>query len=90
MAHDPKAERVLKTEGGITYLRYIRPSDKTTWSTRCRIEGNRVYWASDPGRWRDDPRDEVVTYEVNGTGLKVIEHYTDGSSNEKSYKRSEL
>jgi hypothetical protein len=93
MWHDPRSERIVKTEGETTYLRYVRPNDKTVWLTRCRVEGSGVNWASKPGgRWRTDPRDEAVTYEVDSTGkqLTITEHYSDGSANVKSFKKGQL
>lgn len=54
MGRDPEIIRVVRTESDVQFLTYARPSDKKRWSNRCRVEGNLVMWAEEPGRWRDD------------------------------------
>jgi hypothetical protein len=56
---------------------------------RCQIEGTRVLWASEPGRWRDDPKDEKVFFEVidGGKQLRVIEDHGDGSRTNQLFDR---
>ena len=58
MGRDPKMMQVTLTTGDVLLLTYVRPIDNFVWNYRCRIEGNRVLWASEPGRWRDDSKDE--------------------------------
>jgi hypothetical protein len=81
-----------QSEGEITVVSYNRPSDGTLWKYRCRLEGARVIWASETGRWRTDPLDSVVTFEVldKGKRVRIVERHEDGSQNEYSYPRSEL
>lgn len=75
---------------GIAYVHYNRPSDNTRWAIKCKLEGNRVLWASNNpdsiGRWRDDPADEVITYSVSEGNVKLNQVYSDGSSEYKIYK----
>jgi len=74
---------------GIAYVHYNRPSDDTRWAIKCRLEGDRVMWASDnpesTGRWRNDPADEVITYSINGKKLNLKEVYSDGSGDSSTY-----
>ncbi|WP_262267157.1 hypothetical protein [Microvirga yunnanensis] len=79
-------------EGEITIVSYNRPSDGTLWKYRCRLEGTRVIWAAETGRWRTDPLDSVVTVEVldKGKRVRIVERHEDGSQNEYSYPRREL
>jgi hypothetical protein len=64
MGRDPKMMQVTLTAGNVVSLTYVRPIDNFVWTYRCRIEGNRVVWAAESGRWRDDPTDEKVFFEV--------------------------
>lgn len=75
---------------GIAYVHYNRPSDNTSWAIKCKLDGNRVLWASNNpdsiGRWRDDPADEVITYSLSEGNVKLNQVYSDGSSEDKIYK----
>jgi hypothetical protein len=42
----PREISIEKVDNNIVYLSYIRSSDETKWSTMCKIENNRVVWAS--------------------------------------------
>jgi hypothetical protein len=90
MGRDPKIVKVTKQDKGIVYLYYIRRDDGTKWSYRCKIEGGKVVWSSDTGRWRTDPLDEQITYRINGKLLEIIQSYSDGSSTKESFKASQI
>ena len=89
MGRDPKMMQVTLTAGNVVFLTYVRPIDNFVWNYRCRIEGNRILWASEPGRWRDDPKDEKVFFEVidGGKQLRVIEDHGDGSRTNQLFDR---
>lgn len=83
MGRKPEIIQVVRTEGDVQFLTYTRPSDKKRWSNRCRVEGNTVVWAEEPGRWRNDPSDEKVSFEIaNGTAIKITEDYGDSKGSE--------
>src|SRR6202048_5580854 len=63
MGRDPKTMQVTRTAGDVLFLTYVRPMDNFVWTYRCRIDGNRVVWATEPGRWREDPKDDKVFFE---------------------------
>lgn len=90
MGRDPKTMKVLRNEGGMVHLQYVRTNDGSLWSYRCRVDGSRIMWASDTGRWRDDPRDEKLTYAVTADTVTVKETFTDGSSTQQAFKASQL
>jgi hypothetical protein len=54
MDRDPRLFRLTRTDGDILFLGYVRPIDNFDWTYRCRIKGNRIIWASEPGRWREN------------------------------------
>jgi hypothetical protein len=89
---DPKLVRVARTAGDILFLTYARPIDNFVWTYRCRIEGNRVVWASEPGRWREGPKDDRLFFEDIGAGkqLQIIEKHKDGSSTKKLFDRDAI
>lgn len=79
---------IIKSVGmkeGIVNTQYVRPDDGSVWSNRCKIEGNRVIWASETGRWRTHAMDELITYSRSGNSLTIKQKFTDGSSVEKSF-----
>ena len=89
MGRDPKLMQVSRTDGDVLFLTYVRAIDNFVWTYRCRVEGNRVVWASEPGRWRDDPKDDEVLFEVVDAGkqLRIIENHDDGSSTKQVFDR---
>jgi hypothetical protein len=86
---DPKIMQVTRTIGDVLFLTYVRPIDNFVWTYRCRIEGNRVVWATEPGRWRQDPKDDKLLFEVvdDGKQLRIIENHGDGSSTKHLFDR---
>ncbi|HTC96232.1 MAG TPA: hypothetical protein VK734_00820 [Bradyrhizobium sp.] len=92
MGRDPKTIQVTLTDGDVLFLTYVRPIDNFVWTYRCRIDGNRVLWASEPGRWRDNPKDEKVFFEIvdGGKQLRIIEDHGDGSSTNQLFDRDTI
>jgi hypothetical protein len=89
---DPKIMQVTQTSGEVLFLAYVRPIDNFVWAYRCRIEGNRVVWATDPGRWREDPKDDEILFEVVDAGkqLRIIENHRDGSTTKQLFDRDAI
>jgi hypothetical protein len=92
MGRDPKIVRVTRIAGDILFLSYVRPIDNFVWDYRCKIQGNRVIWASEPGRWREDPKDDKVFFEILGGGkqLRIIEDHGDGSATKELFERDQI
>jgi len=89
MGRDPAAMEGRESAGMATFS-YVRKDDGTKWSYRCRLDGDRIVWASDTGRWRTHPLDEVIRYMVDDGKLVVTETFSDGSSRSKTFAASEL
>lgn len=89
MGRDPKLMQVTRADGDVLFLTYVRAMDNFVWTYRCRVEGNRVVWADEPGRWRDGPEDDEVLFEVVDAGkqLRIIENHGDGSSINQLFDR---
>lgn len=90
MGRSPTIMKTTKKEGGIAFFHYIRQDDGSKWSYRCKVEGARVVWASDTGRWRTHPDDEKVTYRVSGESLEIIQTLADGSKIGEKFTKSQL
>jgi hypothetical protein len=92
MGRDPKIVRVTLVAGDILFLSYVRPIDNFVWAYRCKIRGNRVIWASEPGRWREDPKDNKVFFDIVGGGkqLRIIENHRDGSATKELFERDQI
>lgn len=89
MGRDPAIMRT-RPSGGFTVVSYVR-DDGELWTYRCRIQGDRIVWASETGRWRTHPADEVLTFAETPDGnLRVDERYSDGSGSSKIYSAAEL
>jgi hypothetical protein len=92
MDRDPKLMQVTRTAGDVLFLTYLRPLDNFIWTYRCRIEGDRVVWASEPGRWREDPKDDKIFFEVVDAGkqLRLVVIYGDGSRAQQLFGRDTI
>jgi hypothetical protein len=92
MGRDPKIVQVTGTTDDVLFLSYVRPIDNFVWDYRCKIRGNRVIWASEPGRWREDPKDDKVFFEIVGGGrqLRIIEDHGDGSPTKELFNRDQI
>jgi hypothetical protein len=91
MGRAPKAMQIIRTVGDVLFLTYVRPLDNFVWTYRCRVEGNRVMCANEPGRWRESPKDDRVFFEDIDTGkqLRIIENHGDGSSTKQLFDRDD-
>jgi hypothetical protein len=87
---DPKLMQTTAAPDGVVMLTYARPIDNFVWTYRCRLEGNRVVWASEPGRWRNNAKDDKVFFEAvgNGTQLRIIENHVNGTTTRQLYDRN--
>jgi hypothetical protein len=92
MGRDPKIMQVTQNVGDVLFLTYVRAMDNFVWTYRCRVEGNRVVWATEPGRWRDDAKDDKVLFEIvdAGTQLRIIENHVDGSITKQLFDRDTI
>ncbi|WP_156425850.1 hypothetical protein [Herbaspirillum rubrisubalbicans] len=90
MGQSPSIIKIDKEESGVIFISYVRPSDKTMWEYRCRIDGARVIWASKTGRWRDHALDEVITYSGTQNSVTIAQKFTDGSSTSKIFGKTDL
>lgn len=90
MGQDPETINVTKNEEGIVYLHYVRADDGSNWAYRCKLDGSKLIWASDTGRWRNGPADETITYKVTGSTLEIVQTFTDGSASTATYNVSQL
>ena len=92
MGRDPKIVQVTRVAGDILFLSYVRPIDNFVWDYRCKILDNRVIWASEPGRWRDDPKDGKVFFEIvdGGKQLQITEDHGDGSPTKELFDHDKI
>jgi hypothetical protein len=92
MDRDPKAMKVTKTADDVLILTYDRPIDNYIWTYRCRIDGDRVVWASEPGRWRESPKDDKILFEVVDAGkqLRIIAVHRNGSRSQQLFDRDKI
>ena len=92
MDRDPKLMQTRTVADGIVMLTYARPIDNFVWAYRCRLDGNRVIWANDPGRWRDKAKDDKILFEVVGAGsqLRIIDNHPNGTSTRQLFDRDKI
>ena len=90
MGRNPTSMRVTSNKSGVVSLYYIREDDGKKWSYKCRPEGQRIVWAADPGRWRNDPADEVIEYRNAGDSIEIVQKFGDGSSSNEKFSGDSL
>jgi hypothetical protein len=54
------------------------------------LDGSRIVWGADDGRWRTHPMDSTITFYVRGDVLNVEDRFSDGSANRKSFNLKQI
>jgi hypothetical protein len=77
---------------GVIALTYARPFDNFVWAYHCRLEGNRVIWADEPGRWRQEAKDDKITFEIIGDGaqLRITKTPVRGPATQELFDRDKI
>jgi len=89
---DLKLFQAADAPDGTIALTYARPFDNFVWAYHCRLEGDRVIWADEPGRWRQDAKDERIGFEVVGSGaqLRITKTPAHGAATEELFDRAKF
>ena len=89
MDRDPKLVQATDAPDGVVILTYARPFDNFVFTYRCRLDGDHVVWADEPGRWRDGAKDAKVSYEVVGAAerLRIIVSRANGTTAQQLFDR---
>src|ERR1700733_4889605 len=89
---DPKLMKVALTRDDVFFLTYTRPIDSFVWTYRCRIERSRVVWADEPGRWRNEPKDDKISFEaIDGDAhLQIIATQRNGLTKKQLFDREKV
>jgi hypothetical protein len=89
---DPKLMKVALIRDDVFFLTYTRPIDSFVWTYRCRIEGSRVVWADEPGRWRNEPKDDKISFEAIDAGahLQIIATHRNGLTKKQLFDREKV
>ncbi|MEO8320770.1 MAG: hypothetical protein ABI561_20875 [Bradyrhizobium sp.] len=89
MDRDPKLVQATDAPDGVVVLTYARPFDNFVFSYRCRLDGDHVVWADEPGRWRDGAKDAKVSFEVVGATerLRIIVSRANGTTAQQLFDR---
>src|SRR6478752_82903 len=89
---DLKLFQAVDAPDGTIALTYARPFDNFVWAYHCRLEGNRVIWADEPGRWRQDAKDDKISFEVVGSSaqLRITKTAVNGSTTQELFDRDKF
>lgn len=89
---DLKLFQAFNAPDGTIALTYARPFDNFVWAYHCRLEDNRVIWADEPGRWRQDAKDDKLSFEIVGGGaqLRITRSPANGSATQESFDRDKF
>ena len=90
MNRDPAIISVDSEIDGTTFLSYIRQTDNTRWNQKCKLSGKFVMWGTATGRWRDNPADERISYEITSSSVVIRQQFSDGGITQKSYEISAI
>ena len=85
-------QAAVDTPDGVVALTYARPFDNFVWAYHCRLEGNRVIWADEPGRWRQEAKDDKIFFEVvgNGAQLRIVKTPVNGRTTQEVFERDKI
>ena len=77
---------------GSTIVAYNRESDGKLWDYMCRLDGDRVVWGRNGGRWHDHDADEDIRVSIDSktSTLKIRMVHSDNSSERHEFNLSEL
>jgi hypothetical protein len=86
---DLKLFQATDAPNGVVALTYARPFDNFVWAYHCRLDGNRVIWADEPGRWRQEAKDDKIVFEIIGAGaqLRITNTHVNGSTTQEVFDR---
>ena len=89
---DLKLFQATTAPDGVVALTYARPFDNFVWAYHCRLEGNRVIWADEPGRWRQEAKDDKIYFEIVGTGaqLRIIKNPVNRPATQELFDREKI
>jgi hypothetical protein len=89
---DLKLFQAADAPDGVVALTYARPFDNFVWAYHCRLEGNRVIWADEPGRWRQEVKDDKIFFEVVGAGaqLRIVKSPVNGPTTQELFDRDKI
>ena len=89
---DLKLFQATAAPDGVVALTYARPFDNFVWAYHCRLDGNRVIWADEPGRWRQEAKDDKIFFEVIGAGaqLRIIKNPVNGPATQELFDREKI
>ena len=89
---DLKLFQASDAPDGVVALTYARPFDNFVWAYHCRLEGNRVIWADEPGRWRQEARDDKIFFEIVDAGaqLRIIKNPVNGPATQELFDREKI
>ena len=90
MMKDPSIISIDEERDDVIYLSYTRKEDLTDWKYVCKIDGTRIIWAANPGRWRNHPNDPRLSFVIDGKSIAVKIKYSETSSVQKTYALDEL
>ena len=90
-ARDLKLFHAADAPDGTIALTYARPFDNFVWAYHCRLEGNRVIWADEPGRWRQDAKDDKISFEIiGGAQLRITRTHVNGAATQEVFDRDKF
>jgi hypothetical protein len=88
---DLKLFQAAHAPDGTIALTYARAFDNFVWAYHCRLDGNRVIWADEPGRWRQDAKDDKISFEViGGTQLRITKTPVSGAATQEVFERDKF
>ena len=87
---DLKLFQAADAPDGTIALTYARAFDNFVWSYHCRLDGNRVIWADEPGRWRQDAKDDRMSFEIVDTKLRITRTPVNGAVTHEEFDRDKF
>ena len=90
MGRVPANMNTDRVQNDVIYISYRRANDGSHWVYKCKLEGERIIWGSDNGRWRTHEADSKVIFNVKSDVINVEDRFSDGSSTKKSFIANQI
>lgn len=85
MQRDPAMLLVDRVENDIVFLVAVEGGVKSKWGYKCRLDGNRIIFGGENGRWMTDRKDAVLTFETDTDSVTVTETFPSQATRTASY-----
>ena len=79
-----KVGKYIKSDSNTYYFR----SKTSDW--KCKLLNDKIMWGIKDGRWRNDPRDEVIKYKIFNDKITIFQIFSGGETIKSNYTKKQI